>query len=83
MICSIMKEVLSAKADGVKFKLDLKGWSKTGRKYIIDMDYKEAQIITDTVESGMSTLTYWSLVNDHREVEELPLVCISSVLKHI
>ena len=31
MICGIMKEVLLAKADGVKFKPDLKGWSKTGR----------------------------------------------------
>ena len=27
----------------------------------------------------MSTLTAWSLVNDHREVKELTLVCISAV----
>ena len=30
MIRGIVKEVLLAKADGVKFKPNLKGWSKTG-----------------------------------------------------
>ena len=68
MIRGIMKEVLLAKADGVKFELDMKGRSKTGRKSIIDMDYQEAQIIADTMKLGMSTLTDWSLVNNHREV---------------
>ena len=38
MIRGIMKEVLLAKADGVKFEPDLKGQSKTGIKSIIDMD---------------------------------------------
>ena len=37
MICGIMKEVLLAKADGVKFEPDLKGWIKTGSKSIIDI----------------------------------------------
>ena len=27
----------------------------------------------------MSTLTAWSLANDHREVEKIQLVCISAV----
>ena len=54
-----MREVLLAKADGVKFESDLKCWRKTGRKSIIDMDSQEAQIITDAVDSGMSTLTAW------------------------
>ena len=57
MICGIMKEVLLAKADRVKFEPDLKGQSKNGRKSIIYMDDQEAQIIADVVESGMSTLT--------------------------
>ena len=35
------------------------------------------KIIADAVDSGMSTLTAWSLVNYHREVKELPLLCIS------
>ena len=66
MIRKIMMEVLLAKVDGVKFKPDLKGQSKTGRKSIIDMDSQEAQIFADAVESGMSTFTNWSLVNNHR-----------------
>ena len=77
MIRGIMKEVSLAKADGVKFEPNLKGRSKTGRKYIIEIDSKEAHIIADAVESGMITLTAWPLVNDYREVEELPSVCIS------
>ena len=43
------------------------------------MDYQEAQIIAYTVELGMCTLTAWSLVNGHREVKELPWVCIYAV----
>ena len=66
MICRIMKEVLLVKADGVKFELNLKGWSKTGRKSIIDIDYQEARIIADVLEFGISTLTDWSLVKNHR-----------------
>ena len=38
MICGIMREVLLAKAGGVKSEPNLKGWSKTGRKSIIYMD---------------------------------------------
>ena len=38
VICGIMKEVLLAKADGVKFEPDMIGQSKTGRKYVIDVD---------------------------------------------
>ena len=38
MICGIVKKVLLAKADIVKFEPDLKDWSKTGRKYITHMD---------------------------------------------
>ena len=72
MIRRIMKEVLLAKADGVKFKPDLKGQSKTGRKSIIYMDDQESQIITDAMDLGMSTLTAWSLANNHREVKEHP-----------
>ena len=68
-ICESMQEVFLGKAYGVKFKPNMKGWRKTGRKSIIDMDYQEVQIIADAVESGMSTLTAWLLVNDHREVE--------------
>ena len=49
MIRGILKEVLLAKADGVKFETAMKGWIKTGRKSIIDMDSQEAQIIADTV----------------------------------
>ena len=49
MIHRIMKEVLLAKADGVKSEPDLRGRRKTGRKSIIDMDYQEAQIIADAV----------------------------------
>ena len=66
MIRGIMKEVLLAKADGVKFEPDLKGWSKTGRKSIIYMDYKELNIINDAMDSGMRTLTAWLLANNHR-----------------
>ena len=40
VIRGVMKEVLLAKADGVKFEPNLKARSKTGRKSIIDMDYK-------------------------------------------
>ena len=28
----------------------------------------------------MSTLNAWSISNDHREVEELPSLCISAVI---
>ena len=56
MIHGIKKEVLLAKADGVKFGPNMKGRSKTGRKSIIDMDSKELQIIADAVDSGMSML---------------------------
>ena len=38
IIRGMMKEVLLAKLDGVKFKPDMKGQIKTGRKSIIDMD---------------------------------------------
>ena len=89
MIRGIIKEVLLVKAEGLKFETDLKGLIKTGRKSIIDMDSQEAKIIADAVELEMSTLTDWSLVNDYREVKDLPLVCISDVvtciskLKHL
>ena len=66
MIRGIMKEVLLAKADGVKFGPDLKCRIKIGRESIIYMDSQEAQIIADVVDSGMSTLTAWSLANNHR-----------------
>ena len=49
MICVIIKEILLAKAGGVKFEPYLKGQSKTRRKYIIDMDPQEAHIIADEV----------------------------------
>ena len=78
IIRGIVKEVLLAKADGVKFEPNLKGWSKTGRKSIIDMDSQEAQIVADALESGMSVLTAWLLVSDYREVEELSSLCISA-----
>ena len=74
MIFGVMEEVLLAKANGIKFEPDLKGRSKTGRKSIIDMDFQEAHIIADAVESGMSVLTAWLLVNNHSEVRELPIV---------
>ena len=77
MIRGIMKEVLFAKADRVRFEPNMKGWSKTGKKSIIGMDSQESHIISDAVELGISKLTAWSLVKDQREVEELPLVCIS------
>ena len=54
-----MKEMLLEKADGFKFEPDLQGWSKNGRKSIIDMDYQEVQIIPDAVELGMRALTAW------------------------
>ena len=79
MIHRTMKEVLLVEADGVKFEPDLKGWSKNRRISIIDMYYQEAQIIADEVELGMSMFTAWSLVNDKREVGELPSLCISVV----
>ena len=65
MIRGIMNEVSLVKANGVKFKPDLEGWSNTGRKSIIDMDYQEAHIIADMVMSGIIMLTAWSLVNDN------------------
>ena len=65
MIRVIMKEVFLEKSDVVKFKPDLKGWSKNGRKSIIYMDSQEAQIIDDAMDWGMSTLTAWLLANDH------------------
>ena len=40
---------------------------------------KEAHIIADAVDQGMSTLAAWQIVNYHREVDELPLVCIYDV----
>ena len=79
MIHGIIKEVLLAKEDGVKFEPDLKGWSKNRRISIIDMYYQEAQIIADEVESGLSMFNAWSLVNVQREVGELPSLCISVV----
>ena len=66
MICRIINEVLLAKADGVKFKPDLKVRSRTRRKSIIDMDSQEVQIIADVVESGMITLTAWLIANNQR-----------------
>ena len=66
MIRGIVKEVLLAKADGVKFGPDIKCRIKTGRESIIYMNPQEAQIISDVMDSGMSTLTAWSLANDHR-----------------
>ena len=41
------------------------------------------QIIADAVGSGVSTLTAWLLVNNQREVKELPSVCISAVGTYI
>ena len=79
MVLEITKKVLLSKAYGFKLYPDLKGRSKTGRKSMIDMDYQEAKIIADAVDSGMSTLNAWPLVNNHREVEEIPSVCISDV----
>ena len=70
----IIKEVLLAKMDGVKFEPNMKGQSKTERKSIIDMDSQEAQIIADAVESGVSTFTAWLLVNNHRGVNYIPSV---------
>ena len=75
-IRGIMKEVSLAKEDGVKVEPNLKGWSKTGRKSIIHMNYQGLHIIADTVEAGTSTLNEWSLVNNNREVKELPLIGI-------
>ena len=66
MIRGIMKEVLLAKADGVKLETNLKGRRKTERKSIIDVDSKEAQIITDVVELEMSMLTSCLLVSNNR-----------------
>ena len=79
MVFGIMKEVLLAKADGFKVEPDLKDWSNIGTESIIDMDSQEAQISADAVESEMSTLTAWLLVNYHREVEELPSLFNSAV----
>ena len=79
IIFGIMKELLLAEAYGIKSEPDLKGRSKTGRKSNIDMDFQELQIINDAVKSGMSALTAWSLFKKHREVEELPLLCIPAV----
>ena len=42
MIWGILKDVLLAKADGIIFEPNMKGRNKTGRKFIIDMDYQEA-----------------------------------------
>ena len=67
-----MKEVLLAKENEVKFEPNLRGWSKTGRKSIIDMDYEEAQIIADSVKWGMIMLTAWSLAKYHQEVGDIP-----------
>ena len=64
-----MKKEFLSQADAFKLEPNLKGQSKTGTKSIIDMDYQEAQIIADAAELGMRTLTAWSLVNYHREVE--------------
>ena len=44
-----MKEMILSKANEVKFEPDLRGWSKTGRKSIIDIDYQEVQIIAGVV----------------------------------
>ena len=65
MIFRIMREVLLAKADGVKSETNLKGRSKTRMKSIIDMDSQEAHIIAYEAESGMSTLSSWLIFNDH------------------
>ena len=67
-----MKKEFLSQADAFKLEPNLKGQSKTGTKSIIDMDYQEAQIIADAVESGMSPLNAWLLVIDHRSFEELP-----------
>ena len=79
MICGIIKDVLLAEVDGVKFESDLKGQIKTGRKFIIVIDYQEAQIIDNAVELGMIIFCAWSLFNNHREVDELPSLWISAV----
>ena len=68
MIRGVMKEVLLANADGVKFEPNIKGHSKNGKKNIIDVDSQEVQIIADAVESGMITFTAWSIVQNHKEV---------------
>ena len=64
MILRIMKEVLLAKADGVRFEPSLKCRRKNGRKSIIDMDSQEAHIIDDVFKSGISMLTAWLLVKN-------------------
>ena len=51
MIRGILREVCLVKEDRVKFKPNLKGRSKTGRKSIIDMDSQEAQTMDDVLES--------------------------------
>ena len=79
MILGIMKEVLLARADGVKFKPDMKGQRKTGSKSIIDMDSQEVQITADAVESETITLTSWLLVNNQSKVEEITSVCIYDI----
>ena len=80
-ISAIMKDLLTAKEAGVRYdpQEGVKRIGRSGRKAMIDINSQEAQIIADAIESGMSIVSAWALVNTHREVEELPSLTVSAV----
>ena len=80
-ISAVMKDLLTAKEAGVRYdpQEGVKRRGRSGRKAIIDINSQEAQIIADAIESGMSIVSAWALVNTHREVEELPSLTVSAV----
>ena len=77
-IRTIMNSVIEAEQLGIRY-VPRDNRSNAGRKSIISTDSQEAQIIADSMESGMSIVCTWGLVNAHRECEELPSVTLSAV----
>ena len=74
----IFQDVVDCKKEGVQYvaKLNL---ASCGRKAVITVGSTEAQIIADCVESGLSSITTWSIVNKHRQKQLLPSLTIGSV----
>ena len=59
-----MNSVIEAEQLGIRY-VPRDNRSNAGRKSIISIDSQEAQIIADSMESGMSIVCAWGLVNAH------------------
>ena len=77
-LCKIFQEVIECKKEGVKY-IASTNLGQSGRKVILENNSMEAQIIADNVESGLSSIACWAIVNQHLKEQLLPSLTLSSV----